>query len=168
VELDYLELALTTTLEQFVERCPFPFLVGADVLKRPHGPGRTIIQSSEETEFPAHWRDQDHSRPLVLAVHKVQELFPSMISVGRTNNNDVVIADVQVSKLHAYVRVVGEQFELSDAGSRNGTWVGIDRLPADGRPRVLISGERVRFGTLEFLFYNADACWQRLRTWKSR
>src|SRR5581483_1370053 len=156
------------TREQFVARCPFPFFVGADVLKRPTGPSQTVVHleiddSKTPTRAPP---PVEAARPLVLPVRKVQPVFPSMISIGRTNNNDVVVPDVQVSKVHAYVRTTEGQLEISDAGSRNGTWVAGERLQPKGPPRVLLSGERVRFGTLEFVFFANDVCWSRLRVWR--
>src|SRR5215813_1822023 len=45
--------------------------------------------------------------------------FPDRITIGRTTNNDVVIADPSVSRLHAYVRRVGEAWVVADAGSKN-------------------------------------------------
>jgi FHA domain len=170
-EVDYFEMVQKSTREEFVERCPFPFFVGADVLKRPQGASRTIVQPrAEELERMAEWAQQQERapapRPLVLAIRKVQPLFPSLISVGRTSNNDVVISDVQVSKVHAFVKVTDGQHEITDAGSRNGTWVGDERLAPKGKPRVLLTGERLRFGTLEFVFFEAAVCWQRVRSWK--
>ncbi len=164
-EMDYYDEALATTRDQFVERNPFPFFVGADVLKRPTGPAQTIAHVSlEELQKPI--RRDDPPKPLVLAIRKVQSIFPSMISVGRTHNNDVVVPDVQVSKVHAFVKVHEGQYEISDAGSRNGTFVGGEKLIAKGAPRVMLSGERVRFGTIEFVFFPSEVCWHRLRVWK--
>ncbi len=168
-DTDYFELAQVASRDEFLQRCPYPFFVGADVLRRPQGPARTIVQMKgmaladlEEQRPPP-----PANKPLVLAVRKVQSIFPSMISLGRTANNDVVVPDVQVSKVHAYLRpTADETFEITDAGSRNGTWVGGERLLPKGAPRVLLSGERVRFGTLEFVFFNTETCWSRLRAWR--
>ena len=61
---------------------------------------------------------------LVIApVRKRLDLFPEMITVGRTGNNDIVIPDATVSKFHAYFRVTDKGLEIVDAGSRNGTKV---------------------------------------------
>lgn len=164
---DYYELAMSLTREAFVDQHPNPFFVGADVLKRPSGPAQTIAHASiDELQRPIVRREETAAKPLVLAIRKVQSIFPSMISVGRTINNDVVVPDVQVSKVHAFIKLHDEQYEISDAGSRNGTFVGGEKLPPKGAPRVLLSGERVRFGTIEFVFFPSDVCWQRLRNWK--
>ena len=99
---------------------------------------------------------------MVLAVHKVTTTFPSMITIGRTSNHDVVLSDIKVSKFHAFIRESGRRFELIDAGSSNGTWVGERRLQKR-EPYPLQVGEEVRFGQLRLCFLDAAACWDRLR-----
>ena len=58
--------------------------------------------------------------------------FAMMITMGRAENNDLVIPDARVSKFHAYFRQLGEKWLLTDANSTNGTRV-------DG---VLVAPER--------------------------
>jgi pSer/pThr/pTyr-binding forkhead associated (FHA) protein len=100
---------------------------------------------------------------MVLAVRKVSDVFPSMITVGRTTNNDVLVGDVQVSKFHASFRVDGERIEIADHGSRNGTWVAGARLAANAPSRPVRYGETIRFGTVEFDLVDAAECWDRIR-----
>lgn len=70
--------------------------------------------------------------------------FAMMVTMGRAENNDLVIPDGRVSKFHAYFRLLGDRWLLTDANSTNGTRV-------DG---VLVAPERsieLRSGsTLEF------------------
>jgi pSer/pThr/pTyr-binding forkhead associated (FHA) protein len=60
---------------------------------------------------------------------------------------DLVIDDPQVSRRHASVRPAGDGLEVTDHGSRNGTWVNGAR--ADG-PTRLAPGDRVRLGETTF------------------
>lgn len=46
------------------------------------------------------------------------------LTVGRAPDNDVVVDDLLVSRRHAVVRRMGDDFELEDLGSANGTFVG--------------------------------------------
>src|SRR5262249_45498035 len=55
-------------------------------------------------------------------VKKPSASFPDRITIGRTQNNDIEIPDHSVSRLHAYVRQVGEGWVVADAGSKNGSW----------------------------------------------
>ncbi|HEV8323473.1 MAG TPA: FHA domain-containing protein [Myxococcota bacterium] len=82
------------------------------------------------------------------------------VTVGRTANNDIVLSDVSVSKVHAYLRREGADYAVLDAGSRNGTFVDEKPAPAKGRPLRLETGARVRFGTVEAMFLRAVEFWR--------
>ena len=70
-----------------------------------------------------------------------------VITVGRTRRSDVVLEDAAVSGLHAYFRYQsdGGEFTVSDAGSKNGTFVN-DRHLERGEQRPLRGGETIVFG----------------------
>jgi ABC transport system ATP-binding/permease protein len=54
----------------------------------------------------------------------VTRMLARPILIGRANGNDVVIADLLVSSRHAELRALGDgRFQLTDAGSHNGTFV---------------------------------------------
>jgi hypothetical protein len=82
--------------------------------------------------------------------------FPDMITVGRTPNNDVVLRDVTVSRLHAFFRHRDKKWVIADGGSKNGTR--LDGVPLEPRrERDVESGQLVRIGDLELTFYTAAA-----------
>jgi hypothetical protein len=79
--------------------------------------------------------------------------FRDRITIGRTSNNDVVIADHSVSRLHAYVRQAGA-WVVADAGSKNGSWLG--HMPLEPRREAaLAAGAQLRFGDVELTFYRS-------------
>jgi hypothetical protein len=87
--------------------------------------------------------------------------FRDRITIGRTANNDVVIADHSVSRLHAYVRRAGdtadglaEAWLVADAGSKNGSWVN-DVALGPRREIELPLGAVVRFGDVRLTFYRS-------------
>lgn len=80
--------------------------------------------------------------------------FPDRITIGRTGNNDIVIADTSVSRLHAYIRRDGTQWLVADAGSKNGSWLAGKPLVAR-KERPLASRAVLRFGDVDFTFYLA-------------
>ena len=80
--------------------------------------------------------------------------FPDRITIGRTSNNDVVIADSSVSRLHAYVRRDGARWVVADAGSKNGSWLRGSKLEAR-RETPLPSRALIRLGEVELTFYVA-------------
>jgi hypothetical protein len=161
---DFVQLAATHTCESFVRAFPHPFLVGEAVLRQPR-PGRTLIFESGNT-FNVDEQTlakSQQGRRLVLPVRKSHQMFPSMITVGRTKNSDVVIPDVLISKFHAFFRLVDSHHELADAGSQNGTRVGERILEPKGPTVRLRSGDVIYFSQLRFRFLDAAACWEELR-----
>lgn len=192
-EADWGELALVSRVDQWVAAHPYMFIISRAKLVRPARATATVtgmqalrnrepqIVSREPTDLgrvptgafrlvdlnkpksPATTPGERGGRPLVLPLRKVQSTFPSMITVGRTENNDLVIPDEQVSKFHAFFRIVGDRVELSDAGSRNGTFVGSRRLQARGASAPLNKSDRFAFGAVEFQLFDARGCWEWLR-----
>ncbi len=166
---DFVEGALaaagTMPRALYVERHPFPFLWGTAALRRPHHPGPTMKERALPSRLDGEPGLQSASVELLLRpVHKVQRNFSSMITLGRTTNNDIVIHDLQISKFHAFFRVLADgSFELADAGSRFGTQVGATKLPARGPAHPLSLGAVCSFGALELSFIDSGTCWDRLR-----
>jgi hypothetical protein len=70
---------------------------------------------------------------------------PSEALIGRSTMCTLQIDAADVSKEHASLRWVGDGWELRDLGSRNGTFVGGQRL-AMGERASLLAGTVVRFG----------------------
>ncbi len=93
------------------------------------------------------------------AVHFVRKrpngAFPDRIGIGRAGT-DVVLAYPLISKYHAYIRQEGSTWLLSDAGSRNGTFVDRQRLTS-GEARPLRERCDLRLGPYGFRFLMPDA-----------
>ena len=92
--------------------------------------------------------------------------YTSMITLGRARNNDVPISDISVSKLHAWIRR-GEggsfstgDFSITDAGSRNGTFV--NGVAVSREPHPLPVGARLRLGLVEFWFVDPPGLYRAL------
>ncbi len=74
----------------------------------------------------------------------------STCRIGRGDQNTVALVDNQVSRTHALVQYIpGTGFQLTDLGSRNGTFVNNRRVVA---PVTLKAGDRITVGSSEFLF----------------
>jgi hypothetical protein len=97
---------------------------------------------------------------LIYAVEKVigaSNPFPMGVTIGRVESNDLVLDDASVSRFHAWL-----QFEertstwwLTDAESRNGTWVG--GMKCEPRKRVAVSnGTEIRVGDAQLKFFMPD------------
>jgi FHA domain len=73
--------------------------------------------------------------------------FVGMITVGRASNNDIVIANGKISKMHAIFHRSGDEWLLEDRGSTNKTFMDGVALP-DQQRRVINDGARLRFADL--------------------
>ncbi|MCC6881298.1 MAG: FHA domain-containing protein [Verrucomicrobiales bacterium] len=67
------------------------------------------------------------------------------VSIGRAEDNDIVIPHHSVSGHHAKLAFSGDGYQLTDLGSTNGTFV--DGSKTD--ESFLVGGERIRFGHIE-------------------
>ncbi len=52
----------------------------------------------------------------------------SVVTIGRSSDNDIVVENLAVSRKHAKIEKVGETFVLSDMQSANGTFVNGERV----------------------------------------
>ena len=88
-------------------------------------------------------------------VKKPNAPFPDMITIGRTPNNDVVLRDATVSRLHAFFRHRESKWQIADGGSKNGTF--LDGVPLLARrEKEVATGQTVKIGDLELTFYTAE------------
>ena len=84
----------------------------------------------------------------------------SRITIGRTEENDIIVDDRQASRSHCEVRQSDEGYILRDLKSRNGTMLDQDMI---GGPQVLSEGDEIGIGSASIRFWtsqemvNADA-----------
>jgi pSer/pThr/pTyr-binding forkhead associated (FHA) protein len=74
-------------------------------------------------------------------------LLGKKISVGRSPENDVIIADPMISRQHAIVELVSGGYQVTDLGSANGTSINDVLLTGSDRLKV---GDLVKFGGTVF------------------
>jgi hypothetical protein len=84
------------------------------------------------------------------------------IGVGRGENNDIIVEGGSVSKFHAFVVQDADGFAVSDAGSKNGTFVNDVRVGGyrDSKPSRLKEGDKVRLGDVALTFMSVEAVWR--------
>jgi hypothetical protein len=94
--------------------------------------------------------------PLILPVEKVpgrNNPFAMGVTIGRVETNDIIIDDGSVSRFHAWLQYDERQhtWSLTDAESKNGTWV--DGAKAEGKQRVTLKdGAEVKVGDVVMRF----------------
>ena len=78
---------------------------------------------------------------------RIYELILEKTTVGRGDQNTLVISDASLSALHCEILVNGAEVIVRDLGSRNGTFVNGAKLT--NQQSQLRSGQTVRFGSVE-------------------
>lgn len=85
------------------------------------------------------------------------ELADRPLAMGREARNDIRILDKEVSRLHATVQRVKEDFVLTDRNSSNGTFVNGEPI----RSHVLNDGDQIQLGNTLLLFSDvSDDDWK--------
>jgi pSer/pThr/pTyr-binding forkhead associated (FHA) protein len=73
-----------------------------------------------------------------------------VVTIGRGDNNTIVINSPKISRNHARIEWIGEQVTVRDLGSSNGTFVNGQRV--ESMPFTLKDGDELRFERLLFKF----------------
>ena len=69
------------------------------------------------------------------------------VSIGRHDDNTIVLADPEVSRHHAEIAMQGGRWVISDLGSANGTYANGQRIVG---PQVLNHGDTIQVGQTQF------------------
>lgn len=74
---------------------------------------------------------------------------PTVTTIGRSQDNDIVINNLALSRRHAEVHFRSGRFEVEDLGSQNGVFVNNSRIRG---PQVIDHEDTVTLGTYHFVF----------------
>ncbi|AFS77975.1 forkhead-associated (FHA) domain-containing protein [Gottschalkia acidurici 9a] len=87
--------------------------------------------------------------------YKVKEEYVlcQEVSIGRGNQNDIVLRDPYISKEHARIILDENEYFLEDLNSANGTYLNNEKVLDVIR---LKNGDRIKLGQIEFLFVYRD------------
>ncbi len=76
-------------------------------------------------------------------------LGPTPLTIGRTQDNQLVLSDPKTSSHHAEIRPDGRGYSITDLDSTNGTFVNGQRL-IPHLTRQLITGDTIRIGDTQY------------------
>lgn len=142
-------------LEAFVRERPEDWLVWEAGPWRPTYQNRETLASEAERGRPPHGAGES------LAIALEPDPRKPYLSLGRGPDNDLVIDDATLSRLHLLLTREGDGWTVRDAGSTNGTVVEGARLGPD--PVPLLPGTRLVAGSVRLTFYDSAGLYLRLR-----
>jgi hypothetical protein len=145
----------------FLKRFNHPFLIQmSQDLDAQENPGfgtisgniKKILVESELTNCRLHFISK---RP--------NNNFSMMITVGRAENNDIIIRNGKISKFHAYFNQIGDSWAVTDGNSSNGTYVRGERLVPNTR-FTIIDGTDLSFSQdLNYRFVSSASMFKHVR-----
>ena len=74
------------------------------------------------------------------------------VTIGRVEGNDIVVSDPGVSRVHARIDRTGDQYQITDLQSTNGTYVNGERI----QTVVLRNGDHISVGSNTFIFDRSE------------
>lgn len=80
------------------------------------------------------------------------ELGPGAVQIGRVSDNDIVLPDPNVSRVHARLEPRDGSYLLTDMDSTNGTWVNEERV----KNALLRENDVIRLGSTRLIFRRAQ------------
>jgi len=83
-------------------------------------------------------------------------LDATVLTIGSSPDNQLVIDDPKVSAYHAEIRPEGQRYSITDLGSIHGTYVNSQRLDWN-TPHPLDSGSSITIGDSTFIYEESDA-----------
>ncbi len=99
--------------------------------------------------------DVNRKHRTIIGELSLEQNSSSVVSIGRTPDNQIVVPHVQVSSKHAQILRSGSDLYVEDKGSANGTFVRGQRLVPGQRVPVQ-NGEKVYIGPMPLLIHIAD------------
>ncbi len=74
-------------------------------------------------------------------------------TIGRTDENFILLSDSSISRHHAKIYRHGDQYQVQDLGSSNGSTLNGKPLKA---PAALKTNDQIKFGNVEFVFIEGN------------
>ena len=142
-------------LDDFVRERPEEWLVWEA------GPWRPTYQNKDTLAHEGERNSPPHGAGESLAIALEQNPKKPYLSLGRGPDNDIVIDDATLSRLHLLFTKDASGWTVRDAGSTNGTTVEGARLGPD--PVALQTGLRIVAGSVRLTFYDSGGLFLRLR-----
>lgn len=164
---DFIRIAGEVTAADFVRAHPHPFLVSSGVLgvRLPKASDEMASESTAIIDIrPGVSHAPSAMNPLAGQIHEIRKQDPNetgVVTVGRGDENDIVLADPSVSNTHGYFERADESVWVADIGSRNGTFVNQGRITV-GEKVSLEDEDVVTFGRVSFQVFRPLALFMAL------
>jgi hypothetical protein len=154
--ISWLKKRVSGDMEAFEREHPGPWLVWEAGPWRPPSRDRTTLIDPGEPG-----RSSSGDALALLVEPRPGRARSDGVRLGRGPENDMVVDDGTLSRMHLLLRVEGGRWTVEDLRSSNGTKV--DGMPLDGKAVPIESGSRIDAGTVRLTFYDSKGLYLRLK-----
>ena len=143
------------TLDAFIKSRPEDWLVWEA------GPWRPTYQPRDTLAHDGLLSSVPHGAGESLAIALEAPSTRPYLSLGRASDNDIVVDDATLSRVHLLLQRDPLGWTVRDAGSTNGS--NVEGAPIGPDAVALQTGMRVLAGSVRFTFYDSGGLYLRLR-----
>jgi hypothetical protein len=143
------------TLDDFIKAWPVDWLVWEA------GPWRPTYQSKDTLAQDGLVTSVPHGTGESLAIALESPKQRSYLSLGRASDNDIVVDDATLSRVHLLFQREPLGWSVRDAGSTNGS--SVEGAPLGPDAVALQTGTRILAGSVRFTYYDSGGLCLRLR-----
>jgi len=115
-----------------------------------HATGKTINITAEPTQISDEWKH--HSAFIILWNEETYRLSKKVTNIGRSVENDLIVDNLKVSRVHAQIRKMKNSFLLIDNNSVGGTKVNGNVI----KQHRLSNGDVVEIADIPLIFSYED------------
>jgi hypothetical protein len=161
---DFSKMTANMGEEEFYKAYNHPFLVLLTPLKNSANNSHIVTHGTDVTSL----RNLLDSPIFFVVKQPERNVFEGMITVGRTNNNDIAIPWSKLSKFHAYFSQKGDEWFITDYDSSNGTYINRQLIDPQ-KPHLLEQGSvDLAFSKSLAFFFMGSAGMHRYMTYMRR
>lgn len=143
------------TLDDFIKAWPVDWLVWEA------GPWRPTYQTKETLAQDGLVTSVPHGSGESLAIALEAPKQRPYLTLGRASDNDIVVDDATLSRVHLLLQPEPLGWSVRDAGSTNGSMV--EGAPLGPDAVALQTGMRLLAGSVRFTYYDSGGLCLRLR-----
>lgn len=164
---DYIDMVMKMNRKAFCARVTVPLLV-AEVRRKPlsFAKGTTDVAADDKSPHILHLGHMQQ----VFEIRRKKPDAQGQVTLGRSDECDLVVADETVSSRHAVIQrdPASGRYQIQDLSSRNGSRIN-GQLVEPNTPAPLTSGDNLQVGDAAFVFFQPEGLYDALElTYKSR
>lgn len=167
----YIKDAKDKLQEEFVEKYNHPFIISfvetlASEPQKMVSYSETASKSLNELVKSESQAQNNEVLDIIPIIKTNKSTNTEKIIIGRTNEQDIFIDNLLVSKVHAYIQIIHHnKFVIIDNNSTNGTLLNGVKLEPN-IPSLIKDQDKISFGGVKYTFFSSRSAYMFLKRQK--